>query len=154
MKIWGGGEISSEIQIFRSDQFSLLMYRCLLPSSVTVKMDYEENMENVRYATNNDTPLSVICYSFLWSLLPDKFSNNVQLTTDSWYILIISMFFFARQGLSGPYQMSSKRESDMDLILVERKKNTNKGRSPSNGKLSDFSFYIDSQKSAHRKFKK
>ena len=29
-----------------------------------------------------------------------------------------------------------------------------KGRSPSNGKLSDFSFYIDSQKSAHRKFKK
>jgi hypothetical protein len=25
--------------------------------------------------------------------------------------------------------------------------------SPSNGKLSDFSFYIDSQKSAHRKFK-
>jgi hypothetical protein len=26
----------------------------------------------------------------------------------------------------------------------------NKGRSPSNGKLSDFSFYIDSQKSAHR----
>ena len=31
---------------------------------------------------------------------------------------------------------------------------SNKGRSPSNGELSDFSFYIDSQKSAHRKFKK
>jgi hypothetical protein len=31
--------------------FSLLMYRCLLPSSVTVKM------ENARYATNDDTPL-------------------------------------------------------------------------------------------------
>ena len=30
----------------------------------------------------------------------------------------------------------------------------NKGRSPSNGKLSDFSFYIDSQISAHWKFKK
>ena len=29
-----------------------------------------------------------------------------------------------------------------------------KGRSPSNGELSDFYFYIDSQKSAHRKFKK
>ena len=29
-----------------------------------------------------------------------------------------------------------------------------KGRSPSNGELSDFSFYIDSQKFAHRKFKK
>jgi hypothetical protein len=56
-----GKKISSEIQIFRSDQFSLLMYRCLLPSSVTVKMDYEGNMENARYATNNDTPLSVIC---------------------------------------------------------------------------------------------
>ena len=39
------------------DQFSLLMYRCLLPSSVTVKMDYEENLENVRHATNDDTPL-------------------------------------------------------------------------------------------------
>jgi len=42
---------------FRSDQFSLLMYRCLLPSSATVKMDNEENMENARYATNDDTPL-------------------------------------------------------------------------------------------------
>ena len=41
----------------RSDQFSLLMYRCLLPSSATVKMDYEENMENAHYATNDDTPL-------------------------------------------------------------------------------------------------
>ena len=50
-------KISSEIQVFRSDQFSLLMYHCLLPSSVTVKMDYEENMENARYATNEDTPL-------------------------------------------------------------------------------------------------
>ena len=33
------------------------MYHCLLSSSVTVKMDYEENMENVRYTTNDDTPL-------------------------------------------------------------------------------------------------
>ena len=33
------------------------------------------------------------------------------------------VFFFTRQGLSGPYQMSSKIESDMDLIiLVEWKK--------------------------------
>ena len=37
---------SSEIHIFRSDQFLLLMYRCLPPLSATVKMDYEENMEN------------------------------------------------------------------------------------------------------------
>ena len=48
---------SSEIHVFRSDQFLFLMYRCLLPASATVKMDYEENMENDRYATNNDTPL-------------------------------------------------------------------------------------------------
>ena len=33
------------------------MYRCLLLSSVTIKMDNEENMENARYATNEDTPL-------------------------------------------------------------------------------------------------
>jgi hypothetical protein len=45
------------IYIFRPDQFSLLLYRCFLPSSATVKMDYEENMENARYATNDDTPL-------------------------------------------------------------------------------------------------
>jgi hypothetical protein len=33
------------------------------------------------------------------------------------------VFVFARQGLSSPYQMSSKSESDMDLIiLVLRKK--------------------------------
>ena len=31
------------------------MYRCLLPSSGTVKMDCEENMENARYAMNDDT---------------------------------------------------------------------------------------------------
>jgi hypothetical protein len=30
----------------------------------------------------------------------------------------------------------------------------NKGRSPYNGRLSDFSFYIDSQISVHRKFEK
>jgi hypothetical protein len=52
-----GKKISSEIHVFRSDQFSLLMYCCLLPSSVTVKMDYEENMENAGYATNDNTPL-------------------------------------------------------------------------------------------------
>jgi hypothetical protein len=33
------------------------MYRCLLPLSATVKMDNEENMENARYAMNEDTPL-------------------------------------------------------------------------------------------------
>jgi hypothetical protein len=48
---------NSEINVFRLDQFSLLMYRCLLPSSATVKMDYEENMENARYATNDGTLL-------------------------------------------------------------------------------------------------
>ena len=48
---------SFAIHVFQPDQFSLLMYRCLLPSSATVNMDYEENMENARYATNDDTLL-------------------------------------------------------------------------------------------------
>ena len=54
---FGKQNFSSEIHVFWSDQFSLLMHCCLLPSSVTVKMDYEENMENARCATNDDTPL-------------------------------------------------------------------------------------------------
>ena len=47
--------VFSGIHIFRSDQYSLLMYLLLLPSSATVKKDRGENMENVRYATNDDT---------------------------------------------------------------------------------------------------
>jgi hypothetical protein len=47
----------SGIHIFRSDNISFLMYLFLLPSSATVKMDNEENMENAGYATNDDTPL-------------------------------------------------------------------------------------------------
>jgi hypothetical protein len=43
-----------EFTFFFSDQFSLLKYICLLPWSATV-MDNEENMENVRYAMNDDT---------------------------------------------------------------------------------------------------
>ena len=54
---FGEKKISSEIHVFQSDQFSLLMYRFLPPLSATVKMDYEENMENACYATNDDTPL-------------------------------------------------------------------------------------------------
>ena len=49
--------VFSGSHVFRSDQFSLLMYCCLLPLSATVKMDNEENMENARYATKDDTPL-------------------------------------------------------------------------------------------------
>ena len=55
--VFFGKKISSEIRVLRSDQFSLLMYRYLLLSPVTVNMDYEENMENARYATNDDTHL-------------------------------------------------------------------------------------------------
>ena len=52
----GGGIFSPGIQFFfLSDQFSLLMYGCLLPLSATVKMDNGENMENARYAMNDDT---------------------------------------------------------------------------------------------------
>ena len=53
----GGGIFFPDIHVFLSDQFSFLMYRYLLPSSVSVKMDYEKSMENARYATNDDTPL-------------------------------------------------------------------------------------------------
>ena len=53
----GKTNLSSEIHVFWSDQFSLLMFHCLLPSSVSVKMDYKENMENACYATNYDSPL-------------------------------------------------------------------------------------------------
>ena len=48
---FGKQNFSSEIHVFWSDQFSLLMHRCLLPSSVTVKMDHEENLENARMIT-------------------------------------------------------------------------------------------------------
>ena len=44
-----------EFKFFLSDQFSLLMYLCLLPSSATVKMDNGENMETARYALNDNT---------------------------------------------------------------------------------------------------
>ena len=43
-----------EFKFFLFDQFSLLMYLCLLPSSATVKMDNGEDMENARYAMNDN----------------------------------------------------------------------------------------------------
>jgi len=48
------------------------MYRCLLPSSATVKMDYEENMESARYATNDDTPLWTKDWIILWNIFWQK----------------------------------------------------------------------------------
>jgi hypothetical protein len=39
------------------------------------------------------------------------------------------------------------------MVMVFNATFNNKGRSPYNGRLSDFSFYIDSQISVHRKFK-
>ena len=39
--------------------------------------------QNYKRICGVNVDLLVICYSFLRSLLPDKFSNNVQLTTDS-----------------------------------------------------------------------
>jgi hypothetical protein len=36
---------------------AIMSYHIYLPSSATVKMDNEENMENARYATNGGTPL-------------------------------------------------------------------------------------------------
>jgi hypothetical protein len=45
-------------------------------------------------------------------------------------------------------------EQQIDWLRVSSASVIYKGRIPSNGRLSDFSFYIDSQKSANRKFKK
>jgi hypothetical protein len=45
---------SSEIDVLRSDRFFVIDVS-LFTSTVTVKMDYEENMENARYATNEPT---------------------------------------------------------------------------------------------------
>ena len=43
----------------------------------------------------------------------------------------------------------------INIVMLQRMENvTNKGRSPYNGRLSDFSFYIDSQISVHWKFNK
>jgi hypothetical protein len=39
------------------DRSVIVINVSLLNSAVTVKMDYEENIENARYATNDDTPL-------------------------------------------------------------------------------------------------
>ena len=47
---------SDEIHVFQSDQFSLLMYRCLLPSLLS-KWITKKNMENARYTMNDDTPI-------------------------------------------------------------------------------------------------
>ena len=44
-----------EFMFLLSDELSLLIYLCFLPSSATVKMDYGENMENARYVMNDDT---------------------------------------------------------------------------------------------------
>jgi hypothetical protein len=48
-------------KFFRNSRFPvrsvIVINVSLLNSAVTVKMDYEENIENARYATNDDTPL-------------------------------------------------------------------------------------------------
>jgi hypothetical protein len=49
---------------------------------------------------------------------------------------------------------STSQQENTSLMCWKVKTIVYKGRSPSNGKLSDFSFYIASQQSAHRKFKK
>ena len=65
---------------------------------------------------------------------------------------VLLWFFvnFARKVSLEIFDKSRPKLMNYNFLLYT----TNKGQSPSNGKLSDFSFYIDSQKSAHRKFKK
>ena len=53
-----GGNIFLGIHVFfLAEQLSLLIYGCLLPSSANVKMVNGENMENARYAMNDDTQM-------------------------------------------------------------------------------------------------
>jgi len=50
-----------QLFFFRNSRFPVrsvfVINVSLFTSSVTVKMDYEENMVHARYATNDDTPL-------------------------------------------------------------------------------------------------
>jgi hypothetical protein len=45
---------SSEIHVFRSNQFSLLMYRCLLPLSATSIFSVADNGSKQRYINNEN----------------------------------------------------------------------------------------------------
>ena len=47
-----------------------------------------------------------------------------------------------------------QKQKLVPLMFGNRQVHCNKGRIPYNGRLSNFSFYIDSQISVHRKFKK
>jgi hypothetical protein len=102
-------------------------------------MDYEGNMENACYATNNNTPLqknhkSESCAKIVklpikkLLVLKKKGQNTTKISQSCEEIVKlpiqkILVFFFARQG-SGPYQIPSSSSFDMDLIiLVLRKKN-------------------------------
>jgi hypothetical protein len=49
--------------------------------------------------------------------------------------------------------LKSTIKKNTSIFVFSREKLHIKGRSPYNGRLSDFSFYIDSQISVHRKFK-
>ena len=83
---------------------------------------------------------------------------------------MLTCFFFLKRTYQRTKEISGVRRrggggggvhgrlsQPMGMVFIDRYRiyiSGIKGRSPSNGKLSDFSFYIDSQKSAHRKFKK
>ena len=87
----------------------IIMYRCLLPSSVTVKMDNEENMENGRYATNDDTPLwtkdwIILCCCMcncIMIMSLNTYNKNVDII---WHYCIISQItlhgFWKRSALT------------------------------------------------------
>ena len=72
-----------EFTFYLSDQFSLLIYLCLLPSSATVKMDNGENMENARYAMNDDTA----------GFINQKKNRNTSTKTE--YVLKLMKNYFA-----------------------------------------------------------
>ena len=61
------------------------LYYCivrLLPSSATVKMDYEKNMENARYATNDDTRLNHLVLLYKFNCIRIMFLNTYNKNVD------------------------------------------------------------------------
>jgi len=86
---------------FPSDQFSLLMYLCLLPSSATVKMDNGENIKNPRYATNDETAASA---GFIYQMKNRNTSRKTE------YDLKLIKHYFASIG--------EIRKHNMTLVII------------------------------------
>jgi hypothetical protein len=110
--------------------------------------------------------------SAIFRRFPKKLSTSVVVHQKLFYQIIEinkTKYFFGARGL----KFLEKRRENVQILQARRwrfdvweaaifavknddmsTRNSYKGRSPYNGRLSDFSFYIDSQISVHRKYKK